>query len=177
MFHGELGTFLRGARSDDRRILAPMKEPQALRDVAQFHRTFGLPVVSAPAPAPEERARLRVNLLREELRELEEAIAEDDMLEIADALADLQYVLSGAVLEFGLGKVFGDLFEEVHRSNMSKACRSLEEAEQTRTHYRDRQQDARIEKRDGQWLVYRNDDGKVLKNINYSPADLTAKLG
>ena len=55
--------------------------------------------------------RLRVNLLREELKELEAAIADNDLVEVADALADLQYVLSGAVLEFGLGAKFRTLFD------------------------------------------------------------------
>lgn len=153
-----------------------MEEPQALRDVAEFHRTFNLPVAPAPAiPAP-ERCKLRINLLREELLELENAVARNDLVEVADALADLQYVLSGAVLEFGLGGKFAALFEEVHRSNMSKTCRDRTEAEATVEHYRGLGQDGRIEEREGHYLVYRIDDGKVLKNVNYSPANLAGKM-
>ena len=58
----------------------------------------------------------------EEVAELAAAIKQNDIVEIADALADIQYVLAGAVHEFGLGSSFANLFDEVQRSNMSKAC-------------------------------------------------------
>ncbi|PHI21937.1 hypothetical protein CEQ90_01225 [Lewinellaceae bacterium SD302] len=153
-----------------------MKTPDSLNDVAEFHRTFHLPVEETPLIPAEDRCRLRVNLLREELRELEEAIADNDLVEVADALADLQYVLSGAVLEFGLGDKFKALFDEVHRSNMSKTCASREEAEATLVHYEGKGQSGRIEASGDVFLVYRNEDGKVLKNVNYSPADLKGQF-
>src|SRR5690625_3320579 len=80
------------------------EEPKPLNDVAEFHDTYDLPVLDEPQLIPKERAQLRINLLTEELKELKEAIANDDLGEIADALCDLQYVLSGAILEFGMGK-------------------------------------------------------------------------
>ena len=75
-------------------------------------------------------------MLAEELKELQQAVNDNNLVEIADALCDLQYVLSGAVLEFGLGEKFKELFDEVHRSYMSKACKTVEEANQTIEHYR-----------------------------------------
>lgn len=153
-----------------------MHTPDSLNDVAEFHRTFHLPVEAKPLIPAADRCRLRVNLLREELRELEEAIADNDLVEVADALADIQYVLSGAVLEFGLGDHFKALFDEVHRSNMSKTCATYEEAEETLAHYAEKGQIGRIEASGDVFLVYRIDDGKVLKNVNYSPADLAAQL-
>lgn len=153
-----------------------MHTPDSLNDVAEFHRTFHLPVEEKPLIPAEDRCRLRINLLREELRELEEAVAADNLVEVADALADLQYVLSGAVLEFGLGGHFKALFDEVHRSNMSKTCASREEAEATLAHYAEKGQAGRIEASGDVFLVYRIEDGKVLKNVNYSPADLAAQL-
>ncbi|MCP9235183.1 nucleoside triphosphate pyrophosphohydrolase family protein [Lewinella sp. JB7] len=153
-----------------------MNSPDALGDVAEFHRTFRLPILSAPAIPPADRCRLRLNLLQEELDELRQAIDQRDIVEVADALADLQYVLSGAVLEFGLGEKFRALFEEVHRSNMSKTCASREEAEATLAHYRQLEQEGRVEPSGEVFLVYRNDDNKVLKNVNYSPADLAGQL-
>ncbi len=153
-----------------------MKSPESLDAVAEFHRTFRVPVLSAPAIPPPDRGRLRVNLLREELAELETAIAAGDLIEVADALADLQYVLSGAVLEFGLGDRFKQLFEEVHRSNMSKTCRTEGEAQATVEHYRALGQTGRVERSGNHFLVYREADEKVLKNVNYSPADLAAQL-
>lgn len=153
-----------------------MTTPDSLNDVAEFHRTFRLPVEEQPLIPAEDRCRLRVNLLREELKELEAAIADNDLVEVADALADLQYVLSGAVLEFGLGSHFKGLFDEVHRSNMSKTCATREEAKATLEHYAERGQAGRIEASGDVFLVYRIEDGKVLKNVNYSPADLVGQL-
>lgn len=151
----------------------PFDEPQALNDVARFHRTFRLPVLALPGIPHEDRCSLRINLLQEELDELKQAIAEQDLTGIADALADLQYVLSGAVLEFGLGERFKRLFEEVQRSNMSKVCQSLEDAEATVSYYRNKDgTEGYIEESDGVFLVYRRSDHKVLKSVRYSPADL-----
>lgn len=153
-----------------------MKSPDALEAVAEFHRTFHVPICPAPAIPPPDRCALRVNLLQEELNELQAAITDGDIVEVADALADLQYVLSGAVLEFGLGEKFKALFDEVHRSNMSKTCNSEAEAEATVEHYRTLAQEGRVERSGDHYLVYRNTDNKVLKNVNYSPADLAGQL-
>lgn len=150
-----------------------MTSPRALEDVAEFHRTFHLPVLDTPQIPDADRCRLRINLLREELRELEEAIADNDLTECADAFADIQYVLSGAILEFGMGNKFRALFEEVHRSNMSKTCATMAEAEATVAHYATQGQTGTIEASGDVYLVYRTDDRKVLKNVHYSPADLT----
>ena len=88
-----------------------MKEPRALNQVADFHRTFKHPILDRPSIPSEKRCQLRMALLQEELKELEAAIEDNDMVEIADALCDIQYVLSGAILEFGLGEKFQELFE------------------------------------------------------------------
>ena len=154
-----------------------MDQPDALRLVGEFHRTFNHPVQAEPGLPPEDRRRLRIALLAEELDELKKAVADEDLVEIADALCDLQYVLSGAILEFGLGDKFKALFEEVQRSNMSKACNSRAEAETTVKHYKEtRGFDSYIVEEDGRFLVYRQGDHKTLKSINYSPADLKSIL-
>ncbi len=149
------------------------KEPNGLNDVAEFHDMFSLPILECPEIPSEKRCELRINLLQEELNELKEAIEDKDIVEIADALADLQYVLSGAILEFGLASRFKELFDEVHSSNMSKTCDSMEEAEETQRHYLENKETKSfiIEKND-QFLVYREGDKKVLKSINYRAADL-----
>jgi predicted HAD superfamily Cof-like phosphohydrolase len=153
------------------------KEAEALNGVAQFHKTFHLPVVDQPTIPSEERCELRIALLEEELQELKDAIAHKDILEAADAFADLQYVLSGAILEFGLGSKFRDLFDEVQRSNMSKTCKSLDEAEATQSYYEMHKGAESIIKQEGdEYLVYRKTDGKVLKSVNYSPPDLDKVL-
>ncbi|GAB2794147.1 hypothetical protein GCM10027275_44010 [Rhabdobacter roseus] len=153
-----------------------MQSLDSLNQVADFHRTFKHPILDKPQLPSEERSRLRVALLAEELKELEVAILEKDIVEVADALCDLQYVLAGAVLEFGLGEKFRALFDEVQRSNMSKACNSLEEAEATVAHYQQKGTDCYYQEDNGKYLVYRTSDNKTLKNINYSPADLVSIL-
>merc|ERR1712232_335846 len=101
------------------------------------------------------------------------AIAAGDLIESADALADLQYVLSGAVLEFGLHRRFKAIFDEVQRSNMSKACANQEEAEATLVHYKaTKGMEAEIQPLGGRLIVRRVPDGKVLKSVQYSPPHL-----
>jgi predicted HAD superfamily Cof-like phosphohydrolase len=77
------------------------KEPNTLESVAQFHTLFRCPVLTSPTLPAADRSKLRVSLLKEEVQELKDAIAQNDLVEVADALADIQYVLSGAILEFG----------------------------------------------------------------------------
>lgn len=152
-----------------------MKVLDSLNQVAEFHRTFRHPILDEPKIPSAKRCALRVALIREELEELEAAIEDNDLVEIADALCDIQYVLSGAVLEFGLGEKFRDLFDEVQRSNMSKSCATQEEAEATVKYYKEQKNmDCFYKEVDGHFLVYRTDDHKTLKSINYSPADLKA---
>lgn len=154
-----------------------MDKIDPLNQVAEFHKTFRHPILDSPQIPSEDRCKLRVSLIAEELRELQEAIEDKDVIEIADALCDIQYVLSGAILEFGMGDKFKELFDEVQRSNMSKACETEEEAKQTVEHYKkEKNTEAYYEQRDGKWLVYRQGDNKTLKSINYSPADLKSIL-
>lgn len=149
------------------------EEPTPLNDVAEFHRTFNMPVLEKPAMPSAERCALRINLLQEELDELKEAIEENDITAIADALSDIQYVLSGAILEFGLASKFKNLFEEVQRSNMSKVCPDYETAVRTLEYYHTKDgTKGFIRESEAGYLVYRESDKKVLKSVKYSPADL-----
>lgn len=149
------------------------EEPQGLNDVAAFHDTFSMPILTEPTIPDAGRCELRVSLIQEELNELKDAIADNDMVEIADALADLQYVLSGAILEFGLAPKFKSIFDEVQRSNMSKTCKTLDEAHRTQEHYRKTKGvESEVVEKNGEYLVYRQADRKVLKSVEYSPADI-----
>lgn len=144
-----------------------------LEKVSKFHKTFEAPILENPQIPSDDRCKLRVSLLQEELDELKTAIADGDIVEISDALCDLQYVLSGAILEFGLSEKFDELFDEVQRSNMSKACNSIQEALETISYYKKLNGTESMYKQIGdKWIVYRQSDNKVLKSINYSPADL-----
>ncbi len=152
-------------------------EPQGLNDVALFHETFDLPIVDEPVIPATERCVLRVNLLQEELNELKDAIADNDLVEVADALCDIQYVLSGAILEFGLADKFKMLFDEVQRSNMSKTCKSMDVAKRTQAYYKsEKGTESHIVQKGDEYLVYRDGDNKVLKSVEYSPADIAGKL-
>lgn len=154
-----------------------MKQPDALNLVKQFHDTFQHPVLDIPQIPDEKRCKLRIALLVEEVKEFEAAVANKDIVEVADAFADIQYVLAGAILEFGLGERFNDIFNEVQRSNMSKACATLEEAQATI--------DFNVAKDggsyyttpyNGKYFVYRTSDNKTIKSINYSPANIPVNL-
>lgn len=154
-----------------------MQEASSLNQVSEFHTIFKHPILDNPAIPSKERCALRVSLLAEEVKELQEAIDDNNLVEIADALCDIQYVLAGAILEFGMGGKFKTLFDEVHRSNMSKACKTVEEAEQTIVKYKAKDGcECHYEKDGDLYLVYRTADHKTLKSIDYSPADLKGLL-
>ena len=116
--------------------------------VRQFHEVFGHPVADEPGLIPDERAWLRYDLIAEELSELFDAILTKDMVKIADALADLEYVVHGAALEWGIP--LEDAVRNVHVSNMSKLGA------------------------DGK-PIYRS-DGKVMKGPNFEEPDLEGVL-
>lgn len=154
------------------------KELDALNQVEEFHLIFEHPVVmTGPAIPSDKRCALRVSLLQEELNELKDAIDMDSIVDIADALADLQYVLAGAVLEFGLADKFPAIMQEVHRSNMTKLCKDEIEANDTIAHHRLNGDVGYAEEmEDGRYIVKRLDDEKVLKNLNYEEANLVSIL-
>ena len=89
-----------------------------VRDVRDFHQAFEQRVASYPEfPEQDERA-LRVKLLREEFGEYIAAEEGDDFIEVADALADMLYIICGTAVSYGIP--LEDLHNEVHRSNMDK---------------------------------------------------------
>jgi predicted HAD superfamily Cof-like phosphohydrolase len=148
-----------------------------LEMVSEFHKTFNAPILETPQIPSTERCNLRVSLMQEELNEIKEAIENNDLVEVVDGLCDLMYVLSGSILEFGLRDKFVELFNEVQRSNMSKACNTQQEALMTLSHYKKKDgTEGYYKKINGKWLVYRASDDKVLKSINYSPANLKDTL-
>jgi predicted HAD superfamily Cof-like phosphohydrolase len=118
-----------------------------LEQVQEFHETYGLPVANEQTTGNDQTKELRINLLQEELDELKEALDNDDLIETLDALIDLQYVLDGAFLSFGMQDVKTEAFNEVHRSNMSKLG-----------------EDGKPIRREG--------DGKVMKGPNYFKPDM-----
>ena len=112
--------------------------------VGFFMKTFGQDVKQSSSFSSDKINALRVNLIKEELDELIEAINKKDLVEVADALTDLLYVTYGAGHAFGIN--LDDCFEEVQNSNMSKLDK------------------------DGKPIY--NDKGKVMKGPNYFKPDL-----
>ncbi len=91
-----------------------------LAQVATFHRVFGQNIETQPTLISKETAKLRYDLMNEENDEYFEAVENNDLVEIADALTDQLYILCGTILEHGMQNIIEDCFQEVQRSNMSK---------------------------------------------------------
>ncbi|HMB65092.1 MAG TPA: nucleoside triphosphate pyrophosphohydrolase family protein [Eudoraea sp.] len=89
--------------------------------VAEFHQSFGLGISDTPkADLGNTKNRLRFNLMDEENKEYFEAAQNNDLVEVADALGDMLYILCGTILEHGMQHKIEQVFEEIQRSNMSK---------------------------------------------------------
>ena len=91
-----------------------------INNVQKFNKAFGIVTNNKPSLLSEQEFVLRYKLMMEELGEYRLACVQGDMLEVCDAIVDLYYVLTGMVVAHGLQDVVEDMFDEVHRSNMSK---------------------------------------------------------
>lgn len=89
--------------------------------VHAFHSAFGLGIEETPtAQLTKEKNLLRFNLMKEENEEYLEAANEGDLVEVADALGDMLYILCGTIIEHGMQDKIEEVFNEIQRSNMSK---------------------------------------------------------
>ena len=123
-----------------------------LEAVKLFHTTYGLGVSeNMKADLGTQKNNLRFELMKEENEEYLEAVQNNDLVEIADALGDMLYILCGTILEHGLQHKIEAVFDEIQRSNMSKLGE------------------------DGK-PIYR-EDGKVMKGPNYFRPDFSKILG
>ena len=113
--------------------------------VGTFMKTFGQEVKTKPSFSSDKINKLRIDLIKEELNELQEAMKNNDLLEVADALTDILYVTYGAGHAFGID--LDKCFDEVQNSNMSKLGENGEP-------------------------IY-NESGKVMKGPNYFKPDLS----
>ena len=92
-----------------------------LKAVQNFHNAFGLGVEELPiAKLSEQKLKLRFDLMAEENEEYFEAAQNNDLVEVADALGDMLYILCGTILEHGMQYKIEEVFDEIQRSNMSK---------------------------------------------------------
>jgi predicted HAD superfamily Cof-like phosphohydrolase len=113
-----------------------------IESVKKFHNTYKLGYSETPiANLGNSKNKLRFSLMSEENEEYLEAANNDDIIEVADALGDMLYILCGTIIEHGMQDIIEEVFDEIQRSNMSKLGKDGEP-------------------------IYR-DDGKVLKGPNY----------
>jgi hypothetical protein len=138
-------------------------------EVETFNATMGKPNNYEPI-IPEEKEWMFVyNFILEELEEYKHACETNDIVEVLDALCDIAYVSigNGAMLH-GLKDQLWPAYQEVQASNMSKACVSEEEAQETvRVRSAEQEEPCHYEKVGEHYIVYRTRDKKVMKNINY----------
>ena len=143
-------------------------------EVETFNATMGKPNNYEPI-IPEEKEWMFVyNFILEELEEYKHACETNDIVEVLDALCDIAYVSigNGAMLH-GLKDKLWPAYQEVQASNMSKACISEEEAQETvRVRSAEQKEPCHYEKVGEYYIVYRTRDRKVMKNINYFRPDL-----
>lgn len=143
-------------------------------EVETFNATMGKPNNYEPV-IPEEKEWMFVyNFILEELEEYKHACETGDIVEVLDALCDIAYVSigNGAMLH-GLKDKLWPAYQEVQASNMSKACTSEEEAQETvRVRSAEQEEPCHYEKVGDYYIVYRTRDKKVMKNINYFRPDL-----
>jgi len=119
-------------------------------------------------------AKFVINFIQEELDELNQAVKDGDIVEILDALCDIAYVgLGNGTLAFGLKDKILPAYAEVQASNLSKVCKTVEEAEDT-VKFRSQEQGepCHFEKVENHYVVYRTSDSKVMKALSYKRPDL-----
>jgi predicted HAD superfamily Cof-like phosphohydrolase len=121
-----------------------------LAAVTEFHTAFRLNMNDKPIADIGKRNELRFNLMKEENEEYLEAANNNDLVEVADALGDMLYILCGTIIEHGMQDKIEEIFNEIQRSNMSKLGE------------------------DGN-PIYR-EDGKVLKGPNYFKPNIASIL-
>lgn len=143
-----------------------------VEQVREFHEVFGHPVAEVPGVLPVKRGRDRAEYIRSEVEELEEAIDTQDLVATADALLDAEYFIHGTWVELGLADIKDKLFAEVHKSNMSKSCADIEEAQATIGKYKSQGIEGYIKEVNGRFICYNSITDKVLKSVNFKEPDL-----
>jgi NTP pyrophosphatase (non-canonical NTP hydrolase) len=147
-----------------------------ITEVEEFNTVMGKDWQNRSTPTIDKKdAEFVINFIQEELDELREAVEQENIQEILDAILDITYVgLGNGALVFGLKDKIWEAYQEVQASNLSKICTTLEEAEET-VKVRSKQQGepCHYEEVGSNYVVYRTSDKKVMKSINYFRPDLS----
>jgi predicted HAD superfamily Cof-like phosphohydrolase len=145
-----------------------------VNEVEIFNRTFGKSNAYEPTIPEKKEWKFVYDFILEELEEYREACENGDIVEVLDALCDITYVsLGDGVMLHGLKDKIWPAYQEVQASNMSKSCKTEEEALETITIRSKEQGEACHHEKVGErYVVYRTRDLKVMKSINYFRPDL-----
>jgi hypothetical protein len=145
-----------------------------VNEVETFNETFGKPNNYTPTIGDKKEWMFVYDFIQEELAEYKEACEKGDIVEVLDALCDITYVsLGNGAMLHGLKGHIWEAYQEVQASNMSKACKTEEEAIETAKSEAKRiGEETHYEQVGPYWIVYRTRDRKVLKSINYFRPDL-----
>lgn len=117
-----------------------------IKKVTKFYKKFNIQKADKPQLIPYDKFKMRFELMKEENEEYKDACVKDDLVEVADALGDMLYILCGTIIEHGMQDKIEQVFNEIQRSNMTKLGL------------------------DGK-PIYR-EDGKILKGENYEKPNL-----
>jgi hypothetical protein len=143
-------------------------------EVEEFNALMGKPNNYEPIIPERKEWEFVYNFILEELEEYREACERGDIVEVLDALCDITYVATGnGAMLHGLKDKIWPAYQEVQASNLSKACRTEEEAKATVLQRSSEQgEECHYEKVGDYYIVYRTRDRKVMKNINYFKPNL-----
>lgn len=145
--------------------------------VREFMTTSGQAVAEKFEVPRLELAALRYGLNKEENKEITDGVLAGNLVEILDGICDLRYVTDGQMLAFGITpELFADAFAEVHRANMSKFCKTEDEAQRSVDKYAKDGIDTYYDKVNGLFVIYRTADDKVLKSCNWTEPDIKGVL-
>jgi len=146
-----------------------------ISEVEEFNAVMGKPNNYNPVIPSEKEWMFVYNFILEELEEYKHACETNNIVEVLDALCDITYVsLGNGAMLHGLKDKVWPAYQEVQASNLSKACISEEEAQETvRVRSAEQEEPCHYEQVGKYFIVYRTRDRKVMKNINYFRPDLT----
>jgi hypothetical protein len=159
---------------DENEGLQALQSVPFINEVEIFNAVMGKPNNYVPTIPNKKEWMFVYDFILEELEEYKEACENGDIVEILDALCDITYVsLGNGAMLHGLKDKILPAYAEVQASNMSKACKTEEEAEET-LYYREQEQGepCHYKKVGDVYIVYRSRDLKVMKNINYFKPNL-----
>lgn len=155
--------------------------PRDILQVKEFRKLFNFPCGYRKPEIElkemsDENKKLHYDLVIEEVNELLKALFENDITEVLDAIEDIKYVLNGLIIHLNLQDKISKGFDIVHHSNMSKSCETEAEAILSVDNYDILGVKTYYKYHNGKYLIYRSEDNKALKSINFHKPDFSKLL-